>query len=510
MQITINFEMKNKLTFLILLCFCACSLMAQELPGKKDSINSDILKEKRAFQVVLPAGYKPESGKKYDVIYVTDGDWNTKPLSQVEQFLEEENRIPACIIVGILNVDRDRDLLPTHNAGNKTSGGADKFLAFMKNELIPYINKTYPSNGDNTLFGHSFGGVFVMYALLTEPQVFESYIAADPSFWWDNNAMLKWVPSKLADMKTPGRTLYVTGRLGSGMKDMRIPQMDSILKKDAPATLAWKLMAYPDETHGTVRLKSAYDGLKFSYTGYSSGKVVFHPMDGVILSGKPISLWYFSDTTNVRYTRDGTQPTIASTQLTHNNMLSGPGKVTIKRFTSRDRYSESFSGSFESGDYLKPGKLQHKMKPGGFNYAYYEGEWDKLPDFKTLRPVKTGKIDSGFDANKMPRKNHFGLVISGQMEAKEDGYYLFGNDPADGFRLYVDNRLLIDFDPSKAVEGQGKSFIVPLKKGFYPVREEYFKKDGDRKLDVEYIAPSGIATKHSVPIPLDVQYGIAE
>jgi len=201
--------MKSKVTYLILFCLWGCNLMAQEMPGKRDSINSTILKEKRCFQVVLPAGYKPESGKKYDVIYVLDGDWNTKLLSEVEQLLADEGRIPHSIIIGILNTDRDRDLLPTHNAGNRTSGGADQFLNFMKNELIPYINKTYPSDGENTLFGHSFGGVFVTYALLTEPQLFDSYIAADPSYWWDDNVMLKMVPSKLPSLAVPDRILNV-------------------------------------------------------------------------------------------------------------------------------------------------------------------------------------------------------------------------------------------------------------------------------------------------------------
>jgi predicted alpha/beta superfamily hydrolase len=484
--------------------------MAQEMPGKRDSINSTILKEKRCFQVVLPAGYKPESGKKYDVIYVLDGDWNTKLLSEVEQLLGDEGRIPHSIIIGILNTDRDRDLLPTHNAGNRTSGGADQFLSFMKNELIPYINKTYPSDGENTLFGHSFGGVFVTYALLTEPQLFDSYIAADPSYWWDDNVMLKMVPSKLPSLAVPNRILYVTGREGTGMKDMRIPQMDSILKKYAPATLTWKLTAYPDETHGTVRLKSAYDGLKFSYPDYRSNGIVFHPMNGILLKNKPISLWYLADTTNIRYTKDGTEPTGASAQFKKDNLLTGAGKVTIRRLTLRQSSDETFSGSFETGDYLHPGKLEHNMKPGGFNYAYYEGAWDKLPDFKTLKPVKTGRTDSGFNIDKMPRQINFGLVISGQLKITEDGYYLFGIDADDGFRFYLDNRLLIDYDGLHGDGALGASYIIPLKKGFYSVRQEYFQKDGGRKLDFEYVTPGTFSSKKSILIPVSLQYGLSD
>jgi predicted alpha/beta superfamily hydrolase len=503
---------KNNISLLLLffLSCCRLPLIAQDIPGKRDSISSVILKEKRYFQVVLPAGYDPASGNKYDVTYVLDGDWNTKLLSEMEDLLGREGRIPHNIIVGILNTDRDRDFLPTHNKSNRTSGGAEQFLHFLKEELIPYINQRYPSDGENTLFGHSFGGVFVTYALLTEPNVFHSYIAADPSNWWDNDAILKILASKLPGMTVPDRILYVTGRLGAGMKDMRIPEMDSVLKKYAPAGLHWNLTAYPDETHGTVRLKSAYDGLKFSYPDYSSRDIVIHPTNGIFLKGRPIVLWYFGDTANVRYTIDGTEPTRSSPPLKKETLLTEPATVKIRRLTLRPGSDAVFTGHFEAGNYLPAGKLEPHMKPGGFDYAYYEGAWDKLPDFKTLTPVKKGRIDSGFSIDKLPRLVNFALVISGQLKIEEDGYYWFGVDADDGFRFYLDNRLLIDYDGLHSGDAQGSSYILPLKKGFYHVRQEYFQKEGDRKLDLEWLTPGAIASEKSTPIPLNLQYGLSD
>lgn len=60
---------------------------AQEQPGKKDSIVSTILNEKRFIQVVLPAKYKPGSADKYDVLYVLDGDSNTKLAADMQRFM---------------------------------------------------------------------------------------------------------------------------------------------------------------------------------------------------------------------------------------------------------------------------------------------------------------------------------------------------------------------------------------------------------------------------------------
>src|SRR6185503_439915 len=158
------------------------------------------------------------------------------------------------------NTDRTRDFLPSNNKDFPTSGGADKFLAFFKNELIPLIDKTYQTSGENLLFGHSFGGVFSMYALLMEPTLFSSYIAADPSFWWDNKFMNKFAAEKLSAAQGD-KTIFITGREGEGYQGMGIPGMDSTLTSKAPKELNWKAVAYPNETHGSVKLKSIYDGL---------------------------------------------------------------------------------------------------------------------------------------------------------------------------------------------------------------------------------------------------------
>jgi len=84
---------------------------------------------------------------------------------------------------------------------NALSGGAEKFLSFLKTELIPYIDKTYPTNGTNSLYGHSYGGLFSMYAFLAEPELFECCFATDPSFWWNNDYVIKLASERLESMK---------------------------------------------------------------------------------------------------------------------------------------------------------------------------------------------------------------------------------------------------------------------------------------------------------------------
>ncbi len=478
---------------------------AQDMPGKRDSINSVVLNEKRVIQVILPDGYKAGLTTKYDVLYILD-DWNIKLGRDIQHFIFDEHTMPPMIIVGVLNTDRDRDFLPTHNSGNKTSGGADKFLKFFKDELIPYINKTYPSDGDNTLFGHSFGGVFVTYALLNEPQLFNNYVAGDPSYWWDNGIMLKQVKEKLPSLAGLQKSLYIGGREGQGMKEMRITPMDSLLKKDAPAGFEWVVKAYPKESHGTVRLKNFYDGLRFAYNDYGGKPLEFHPSAGIVLKDRPIKIWYFEDTAKVHYTFDGSLPLMTSPFVKPEIELAGPAKVTMRQIAGRAKFDKAFSGEFKEGAYLPASSLRKNYKPGGFHYAYYEGQWDKLPDFKTLKPVKEGTEDSLFNINKLPRQNNFGLVIDGQFKVEQDGYYIFGLGSDDGCKVYLNDKVIIDLDGLHDGDIE-RSYIVPLKKGFYPLRIEYFQKEGGRKLDFVYVTPDNIAKKKITPIPYALRYG---
>src|SRR5690606_11863904 len=232
---------------------------------------SKVLNEQRKHQVVFPEGYDANSTDKYDVIYVVDGEWNTDMVSQIHEYTAHWKFMPKNIIVGVENIyldgvnHRDRDFTPTHNDVQSLSGKAANFLKFLKDGLIPYINKSYPVTGENTLFVHSHGGTFTIYALLMEPQLFKSYIAGDPSLWWDNRYMSKLAAEKLPEMSGINATLHISGRKGGAYEGMGIVTMDSVLKAKAPKGLIWETIDYPNEIHNSVKLKSIYDGLKLAY-----------------------------------------------------------------------------------------------------------------------------------------------------------------------------------------------------------------------------------------------------
>jgi predicted alpha/beta superfamily hydrolase len=483
---------------------------AQDLPGKRDVLYSETLKEERVVQVFLPENYKPGSVEKYDVLYILDGESHARALPAlniaIQHFTLGETFLPPTIMVAVINTNRERDFTPTHISGLAVSGGSDKFLAFLKNELIPHINKSYPTNGNNILFGHSLSGLFSMYALLKEPQLFNSYLAADPSFWWDNNYITKLASDKLSTSLQSGKSLFITGREGKELEQMGIPGMDSVLKSKAPKGLNWKVAVYPDETHGSIRLKSVYDGLKFFYDGYAIPGVEFHPMNGIVLKDKPYQVYYFGapQPQSVYYTTDGSDPTSSSQKMELVNGLTNNAIVSAKSLDRKDRFNKPTVGEFKIGEPFTASAKPENAKSGGFRYSYYEGEWDALPDFGKLKPIKSGIANKDFSVDKLPRQTNFACLIEGYIEIQKDGYYIFVLDSDDGSKLFLGDNLLIAYDGLHG-SGKPKTYMVPLKKGFYPIRMEYFQKGGGALLKLDYVVPDEEKPR-PISVPFELQY----
>lgn len=211
-------------------------------------------------------------------MYVLDGEWNTSLAERVYEFLEYAKFIPAnMIIVSVPNYYknginmRDRDFTPTlaensDGKSNPNSGGAHNFLLFLKDELIPFVNRLYPTNSENNiLYGTSSGGLFAIYAYLHDPVVFKSYLTVEPSLWWDKEYINKIAAEKLKNNKGIRNTLWISSRDGAAQVGMGISGFESLLKLNAPEDLQWKVETHPNETHFSAIWKGIYDGMKFTY-----------------------------------------------------------------------------------------------------------------------------------------------------------------------------------------------------------------------------------------------------
>jgi predicted alpha/beta superfamily hydrolase len=177
--------MRIALLALVALFFASPAAHAEDptlpLPVRSEKIASVKVGETREFYVSLPDRYN-ESGEKYPVLLMLDGEFNFNSgviggLRHAAQLGE----IPEFIIVGIRNTDRAKDSFPeelTYSDGSKAGGRADRFLDFIREELVPHIDKNYRSEKLRVLYGTSNTGFTAVHALFRSPELADYYIAA--------------------------------------------------------------------------------------------------------------------------------------------------------------------------------------------------------------------------------------------------------------------------------------------------------------------------------------------
>ncbi|MFL5788159.1 MAG: alpha/beta hydrolase-fold protein [Flavisolibacter sp.] len=290
-----------KKLLLLLLIIASEKLNAQSgnniVIGTIDSVYSSILKEKRKIWVYVPnsTGNSIFSIQRYPVVYLLDGDAHFYSVMGMIQQLSEVNGntvLPEMILVGIPNTDRTRDLTPTHVSGGpymdsafvRTSGGGERFTDFLEKELIPHIDSLYPTAPNRTLIGHSFGGLMVVNTLIHHPDLFNSYLAIDPSLWWDKQKLLKESETALHSRSFAGKSLFlaIANTMNAGMDTLRIQkdtsgqsihirsilEFSKLLKRNNGNGLRWTYRYYNDDNHGSVPLIAEYDGFRFIYNFY--------------------------------------------------------------------------------------------------------------------------------------------------------------------------------------------------------------------------------------------------
>lgn len=186
-------------------------------PPETLTILSEILGEERRVYVQLPEGYS-NSRAHYPVVLVLDGEWLFELVRAQVRFSSEyevmDATIPRMIVVGIENVDRDRDYVPTEDPTDPpsfdTAGEADAFLGFLHRELFPLLDREFRTSPGRTVVGWSFGGLAAMYSAVAMPELFNAYLCIGPAIWWDDDMVFELYRTAAFD---PPKRMVVT--LGS-------------------------------------------------------------------------------------------------------------------------------------------------------------------------------------------------------------------------------------------------------------------------------------------------------
>jgi predicted alpha/beta superfamily hydrolase len=223
--------------------------------GQTFTIASSALGEVRRINVYHPPGHSVDSGPPLPVLYMPDG-------GMAEDFLHIAGLIQVSVgngtmrpflLVGIENTARRRDLTgPSEVAEDRAIapriGGSAAFRHFIRAELMPAVRSRYRTTAETAIIGESLAGLFVVETLFTEPELFGTYIAFDPSLWWNRGELVERARARLG--ATAGRSLYLAS--SSQDIDALTRRLADLLAERAPAGATWHHEAMPAETHATI------------------------------------------------------------------------------------------------------------------------------------------------------------------------------------------------------------------------------------------------------------------
>lgn len=221
------------------------------------TIASASLREQRTINVYTPPGSRGH-GEALPVLYMLDGGM-AEDFPHVAATLDSLillNRVPPVLLVGIENTERRRDLTgPTAVAGDSTIaprvGGSTAFRTFIRDELMPEVNRRYRTTNQAAIVGESLAGLFVVATLLLEPALFRGYIALSPSVWWNDGEVVRTAGTGIGALRGTGRVLFLAAanepRIAEGTA-----QLAAVLRARPPGSLVLFYTPRPDLAHDTI------------------------------------------------------------------------------------------------------------------------------------------------------------------------------------------------------------------------------------------------------------------
>lgn len=275
----------KKILFVIFSLFIVQPSMAEDFKNSVSSsqpvsigatytIHSTVLDQNRRITIRLPDVYSTRSRDTFPLIVMVDGgpSQDFPHIAGLLQYADLNHTLLPVILVGVETIDRQYEMTPPaqdprYDELFERRGGAAQFRAYIREDVLPWIETNYRISDDRTLIGESLGGLFVIDTLLSEPDLFKKYAAISPSLWWDDLAIAKSAKQSLGSLKRGDRKLYVTmGNEGWKMQEGLDVLLES-LRDISPRKLSW---IYTDrrnsEEHGSIYNPSALDAFRHFYT----------------------------------------------------------------------------------------------------------------------------------------------------------------------------------------------------------------------------------------------------
>ena len=226
--------------------------------GETFTVDSKILGETRRINVYLPPQYAADPNGRLPVLYMPDGGLGEDFLHMagLVQVSTGNGTMRPFILVGVENTQRRRDMTgPTDNPEDRKIapkvGESAAFRRFWREELMPQVKARYRTTRETAVVGESLAGLFVVETFFLEPDLFDTYIAFDPSLWWADRKLLEGSRERLRAWSGGEKALYFAS---SGEPEITglAERLAEILRADGPPAVHWTHEKMPAETHATV------------------------------------------------------------------------------------------------------------------------------------------------------------------------------------------------------------------------------------------------------------------
>ena len=234
--------------------------------GSRYEMPSLVLGEARTINVVLPVGYDQQPNKRYPVLYLIDGgvDQDLIHVAGVLRLNSAWGRSHEAILVGISTKDRRRELIgPTQDPEllkkYPTAGSSALFRKFIRNEVKPFVERSFRTNGYDAVIGESLAGLFILETYLLEPSLFDAHGAISPSLWWDKEALVERIASGLGRSQIGRRLYFAAANEGPEMRaaNDRVVAILKARERD------WCFNEREDLAHSTIYQQLTPQALQF-------------------------------------------------------------------------------------------------------------------------------------------------------------------------------------------------------------------------------------------------------
>lgn len=233
--------------------------------GQSLSLTSKILNREVNVLIYVPDNYDASSAN-YPVLYDLNSFLFTYDSGTVE-LLSRTSDIPNMIVVGVPSLERGYVPTPFEDR-EESPTTADISIKFLKEELIPFVEKNYRTNAFRILYGHSVGGLFTMYTLFNYPDLFTAYVAGSPWFQTNDQYWLKNIEKMAKVRKLDDKFLFMT--VGKEEAELTIDtyrELEKWMNDTSLDGLTWK-SAWLEGDHGSMVGRNIYDGLIFIFDGW--------------------------------------------------------------------------------------------------------------------------------------------------------------------------------------------------------------------------------------------------